>query len=121
MLLPAGLNATALPVAPGNVLGSLNFVPNPEELHEYAVTLGLVSCATAITLPDGLNATPPALFVGRVLGFVYLIPKPVPLQRYAVMNGLVLCATAREYGAGLGAAAPPRLARTPCKLPLIVR
>lgn len=75
--------------------GLVYLVPNPDADQGYAVTNGVVACATAIDCPVALNATPLPLLAGSVLGLENFVPNPVEFdQGYAVTNGVVPCATA---------------------------
>ena len=70
------MKATSNPVPPGNVVGSENFVPNPEPDHGYAITKGDDPYATAIAALSGENETPLPVFVGKFAGFENLVPNP---------------------------------------------
>ena len=92
MSFPSGENSTHFPFPVGNVHGLVYFVPKPLDCV-YAVTNGVVLCATAMSFPSGENATQFPVLAGSVHGLVYFVQKPL-LRWYAVMNGVILCATA---------------------------
>ena len=80
-----GENTTQTQPPKGKVQGLVYLVPN-QELQGYAVTNGVVECATAISAQLGENETQNQPPVGKVQGLVYLVPNQA-LRGYAVTNG----------------------------------
>jgi hypothetical protein len=74
--LSAVVKATLRPLFVGKVAGLENLVPNPEPLQGYAVTNGVLWCATAIALLAVLKDTPSLVPVGTVAGSENFVPKP---------------------------------------------
>jgi hypothetical protein len=105
--LPDELKVTAIPCEVGKVAGLAYLVPKPLADQGYAVTKGVVACATAIELSTGLKLIPSPLPAGRVAGLAYLVPKPLADQGYAVTKGVVEFATAMQELSGLNATSAP--------------
>jgi len=87
MASPDAVNEALLPVLAGNVAGLLNFVPNPEPDHGYAVMNGVVLWATAMASPDAVNLTSRPELAGSVPGSLNFAPNPEPDQGYALIRG----------------------------------
>jgi hypothetical protein len=70
-----GLKTTSLQFQTGVVHGFVYLVPKPA-LRGYAVTLGDVKCATAISFPLGENIVEIQIQAGNTHGLEYLLPNP---------------------------------------------
>src|SRR3990172_3716705 len=69
----AMVNATPSPVLGGKVAGLVYFVPNPVPgIQGYAVTKGVIACATA-TSAAPWNAMPRPASAGKVAGLGYFV------------------------------------------------